>query len=70
MTHEERISVINVFKELYKKGVMDKFSEIHNRFWTESHKYIKAIVWHRQFLNEMDKEMKKINPNVTLLYWV
>jgi tyrosinase len=70
MTHVERMSVINVFKELYKKGVMDKFTEIHNRFWVKSHKTREAIVWHRWFLNEMEKEMKKINPDVTLPYWV
>jgi tyrosinase len=64
------MAVINVFKELYRNGVMDRFSSIHARYWPQTHKPSETIIWHRWFLNEFEKEMRKIDPQITLPYWV
>jgi hypothetical protein len=70
LTHKEKKHVINLFKRMYEKGVMDKFAEIHERYWSSAHKSSEAIMWHRWFTNEMEKEMRKIDPDFALPYWV
>jgi hypothetical protein len=70
LTHEERIDVIEVFKELYRNGVMDRFSWIHSHYLPAAHKFVEGIVWHRWFTNESEKEMRKIKPDIALPYWV
>jgi tyrosinase len=62
--------VIHVFKELYKNGVMDRFATIHSRYWPEGHKTSEGGPWHRWFINEFEKEMRKIDPEITLPYYV
>jgi len=70
LTHEERIDVIEVFKQLYRNGVMDRLTWIHSRYWPGTHKFAEAMIWHRWLLNEIEKEMRKIKPDITLPYWV
>lgn len=59
-----------MFKKMYERGVMDKFAEIHERYWPSAHKSSEAIMWHRWFTNEMEKEMRKLDPDFALPYWV
>jgi hypothetical protein len=70
LTHEERIDVIEVFKELFRNGVMDRLTWIHSHYWPATHKFAEAMIWHRWLLNELEKEMRKIKPDITLPYWV
>ncbi len=70
LTHEEKCDVIEVFKELYRNGEMDRLSRIHSQNWAAAHQTIEAVVWHRWFVNELEKQMRKIKLNIALPYWV
>ncbi len=70
LTHEEKIDVIEVFKQLYRNGVMDRLTWIHTNYWPATHKFAEAYIWHRWFINVLEKEMRKIKPHITLPYWV
>ena len=70
LTHEERLQLLRVINALYDNGVMAKMAEIHWRYWGQIHKFVAFIPWHRWFLNEFEKQMKLIDPEVTLPYWV
>lgn len=48
---------------------MNRFTKIHDTHWAATHKFSEGFVFHRWFANELEKEMLKINPNVTLPYW-
>jgi len=64
------MDVIDVFKKLYQNGVMDRFAKLHAKYWPSTHKANEGAIWHRWFLNELEKEMRKINPSISMPYWV
>ncbi len=70
LTDKELSELIDVFRKLYRYGVMDTFSLIHATYCPSVHKFSEAIPWHRWHINELEKEMRKINPRVTMPYWV
>jgi hypothetical protein len=49
--------------------IKKRFTKIHDSYWAATHKFVEDISWHRWLMNEMEKEMMKINPSVTLPYW-
>lgn len=69
LSKSELNDLIDVFKKLYENGVFDKFTHIHATHWSATHKFGDALNWHRWFINEMEKEMLKINPFVSMPYW-
>lgn len=70
LTEEERQEVMNAFKALLDNGVVGKLAALHWKYWGEIHKFGEFIPWHRWFVNEFEKKLRKVNPNVTLPYWV
>lgn len=70
LTDRELSELIDAFQQLYKRGIMDKFSLIHAAYWPATHKFAEGIPWHRWHVNELEKELRKINPRVTMPYWV
>ncbi len=69
LTTKELNKFIAVFKELYSRGIIDKFTQIHDKHWPSVHKFGEGIIWHRMFSNEMEKEILKIDSSVTMPYW-
>jgi hypothetical protein len=49
---------------------MDRLSWIHSHYWPAAHQFVEALVWHRWLLNELEKQMRKIKPDIALPYWV
>ena len=70
LSKRELSDLIHVFKQLYANGVMDMYSLVHGSYWSSIHKFSEAVPWHRWHINEFEKEMRKINPKITLPYWV
>ncbi|CAG2175935.1 unnamed protein product, partial [Oppiella nova] len=69
LSKRELSDLIHVFKQLYANGVMDMYSLVHGSYWSSIHKFSEAVPWHRWHINEFEKEMRKINPKITLPYW-
>ena len=70
LTHEERVRVIEVIQELYENGFMWKLAEIHAKCWVPGHKSVEGAMSHRYLAHLFEMEMRNINPEVTLPYWV
>jgi hypothetical protein len=69
LTDSELKSFIKVFKQLYSDGTIDEFVAIHVRYWAGTHKFSEGTIWHRWLMNELEKRMMALDPNVTLPYW-
>ncbi|CAG2108021.1 unnamed protein product [Medioppia subpectinata] len=69
LSKREMSDLIDVFKELYANGVMDLYSLVHGSYWPSIHKFSEAVPWHRWHINQFEREMRKINPKITLPYW-
>jgi tyrosinase len=70
LTELELSELIDAFQELYRRGIMDRFSLIHAAYWPATHKFAEGITWHRWHVNQIERELRKINPRVTMPYWV
>ena len=55
---------------MYLRGVMDRIADVHQRFWPEHHKTAEFAVSHRWLIHVLEKEMRKISPEITLPYYV
>ncbi|CAG2113172.1 unnamed protein product, partial [Medioppia subpectinata] len=69
MTEGERMAFIRAVRRLYLNGVMDRLADIHYGYWPAGHKTADFVPFHRQLGNELEKELMKIDPSVTLPYW-
>ena len=70
LNEKELNDLINAIKILYDNGIMDKFAHLHAEYWPVTHKGSEAVFWHFWFINEFEKELRKINGDITLPYWV
>ena len=70
MSHEERIKVINVIKQLYTNGFMWELAQIHAKCFVPWHKSSEGIVGHRWIITKLELAMREIDPDITLPYWV
>ena len=70
LSKKEIAEFVEVNKALYDNGVMDLLSLVHGTYWPYIHKFGEVVPWHRWHINQFEKEMKKINPNISLPYWV
>jgi hypothetical protein len=70
MSEKERQEFIRVIRLLYKRGVMSRFADIHSRYWAEVHKTAQLGPWHRWFVNELEKQMRKLSRDITIPYYV
>jgi hypothetical protein len=69
LTNKELKKFIVAFKKLYSRKIIDKFTKIHDRYWPAVHKFSVGPIWHRKFINELEKEISKIDSSVTMPYW-
>ena len=70
LTQEERVRVIEVIQKLHEKGFMWELAEIHAKCWVPGHKSVEGAMSHRYLAHLLEMEMMKIDPGVTLPYWV
>ena len=69
LSDKEFNDFVAVIKQLHASGFMDRMTDIHHKYWAAVHKYSVGNLWHRWFIVLFEKEMLRINPNVTLPYW-
>lgn len=85
LTASERSAFVNALLELKKNGEYDKFVEWHHhammcptpmpgenphwRFRNAAHRGPVFLPWHRDYINELELRLQKINSSVTLPYW-
>ncbi|MFB7863892.1 grixazone synthase [Streptomyces sp. NPDC056069] len=80
MTAEEKRRFIHAVKEIKRRGIYDRFVDLHIR--VNSQDYLDKITgkrlghinpgflpWHRQYLLRFERELQKVDPRVTLPYW-
>ena len=70
LTHNERLEFINAYLEVYKSGLIDTLTEQHWKYWGATHKTSEAIPFHRIMYLRLEQALMRVNPNVTLPYWV
>jgi hypothetical protein len=51
LTKQEFDDFVDVFKQLYAKGIVDEFTKIHSENWPAVHKFDEGITWHLWFIN-------------------
>ena len=69
LTEEKKSRVVNVWKQMYEKGIIQNLTDIHVKYWPEWHKTVEFILGHRWLSNELDKAMRSIDPQTALPYW-
>ena len=69
LSNEELKDLVSVIKQLYENGVVEIYAHLHDNYFNAEHEFLEGINWHKWLVNEFEKEMQKINPNVTLPYW-
>ncbi|GII66514.1 tyrosinase [Sphaerisporangium krabiense] len=80
MTPEERRRFIGAVLEIKRRGVYDRFVQLHVD--VNSKDYIDKdtgkrvghinpgfLPWHRQYLLELENQLRRVDPSVTLPYW-
>ena len=70
MSEEERIELVQILRELYKKGFIEYLANIHNDYWPVAHKTVIFGQWHNQIRLVLEQEIQKYNPNIAVPYWV
>ena len=55
--------------ELKRRGILRKYSEMHTQFFSRFHNNVYFLSWHRQFIWNLEEEMRKVDNTVTLPYW-
>lgn len=70
LSKSEWSEYIRVFRQMYSKGIFDQLAAIHADNFVTIHDYPQFLVWHRYFLWDFEKQMRTINPELTLPYWV
>ena len=70
MTESEITEFVRVIRQLYLNGVMDRIADVHQKYWPETHKAAEFAPFHRWINHELEKEMRKICPGITLPYYV
>jgi tyrosinase len=72
LTTEERNRVRAAFATFNNRG-MGRFSDFRNAHTTaadrEAHGFTGFLPWHRAFLLDLERELQRIDPSVTLPYW-
>ena len=69
LSQQQRRRVVNVWKQMYGNGDIQRLTEFHVKYWPAWHKSTEFFASHRWFVNRFEKLMQKIDPGVTLPYW-
>jgi hypothetical protein len=72
MSDADRFKYINTFKAVNsgpRPTIFDKIATRHPVLFTQIHGNQRFFAWHRVYLAELEQELKKIDPSVSLPYW-
>jgi hypothetical protein len=72
MTNGDRLKFVNTFKKLNsgpRPTVFDEIAGKHPKYFNSMHYTPSFFAWHRIYCVELEQELKKIDPSVSLPYW-
>ena len=66
-----RKTIIAVYSQNDKmKSIIDYWTKVHLSYVPDAHNTPQFFPWHRYFLKIFEDQLRTINPNVTIPYWV
>ncbi|MGV9454731.1 tyrosinase family protein [Streptomyces sp. NPDC003635] len=77
LTRAERRRLVNALLELKRRGEYDEFVRTHIDYYVSdgedglrtAHMAPSFLPWHRQFLLELERALRRVDSSVTLPYW-
>jgi len=77
LTGDERRRFVNALLEIKSRGVYDDFVRTHITYYTAdgehglraAHMGPSFLPWHRRFLLELERALRRVDASVTLPYW-
>ena len=69
LTEQQKSRVVDVLEKMYKRGDVQRLTDLHVKYWPAWHKTPEFLPGHRWINNEIEKIMRSIDPGVTLPYW-
>ncbi|MDL2076523.1 tyrosinase family protein [Streptomyces sp. GXMU-J15] len=77
LTRTERRRLVNAFLEIKRRGEYDEFVRTHIEYYVSdgegglrtAHMTPSFLPWHRQFLLELERALRRVDSSVTLPYW-
>ncbi|MDT9700197.1 tyrosinase family protein [Streptomyces sp. P17] len=77
LTRTERRRLVKALLELKRRGVYDEFVRTHIEYYVSdgegglrtAHMTPSFLPWHRQFLLELERALRRVDSSVTLPYW-
>ncbi|MBY8877579.1 tyrosinase family protein [Actinacidiphila acidipaludis] len=77
LTSSQRTQFVQAVLELKRAGSYDKYVSLHSRYFAAdgetglrvAHMTPTFFPWHRQFLLHFERELRTIEPDVTIPYW-
>lgn len=70
LTREEINEYIDTLAKAYEQGVFDKMTDIHLADFQATHHQPLFLLYHRVFAWDFENRLRKINPKITIPYWV
>jgi tyrosinase len=77
LTRAERRRLVKALLELKRRGEYDEFVRMHIEYYVSdgegglrtAHMTPSFLPWHRQFLLDLERALRRVDPSVTLPYW-
>ncbi|MEU5362972.1 tyrosinase family protein [Streptomyces sp. NPDC005925] len=77
LTSGERRRFVNALLEVKRRGEYDEFVRTHIAYYTSdgeaglrtAHMAPSFLPWHRQFLLDLERALRRVDPSVTVPYW-
>ncbi|KAJ1952995.1 hypothetical protein IWQ62_006094, partial [Dispira parvispora] len=69
MSISERNAFFNAFKELNRRGGLNKFPVDHLTYSGDIHGNAIFLPWHRRYLYDFERALQSVSPGVTIPYW-
>ena len=66
----EKQDYIEAIKKIKKFGLLDKFIKVHLFYGDYTHSLPLFLFWHRAFIKIYEILLRRINPKLSLAYWV
>jgi hypothetical protein len=70
LSHSERRRFVYAIRKLYERGVMQAYSELHNRWWAATHKTEEFEPFHRALYLALEREIWKVDPTLPGLPYI
>ena len=69
LTDTQRDSLVDAFLQLKADGKYDKYADQHADYFGDAHGNPFFYPWHREFLANIEKELRAYDPDIALPYW-